>query len=162
MNAIILENQYTIDPEILGLVKDNPKVFTKTTDLIGFQMRGLDEFNHHLKSHEAIIAASTFLDKEQLEDVTHLLTKIKGKKIFIHRFEDKVENWMRDDFDQTWLFHDFDSFKANIKTCFQNHEVYSFSEEMVTKDGMKDEIWESMMMPSSVGRGKITFKKLEL
>lgn len=160
MKTLIIENQYDVDPEIHGFVRDNRELFSKVTEMINAHNRDPEEVISKIVENEAIIVKSTFMDKEQLEQLTGVLALMRSKEIFIFRFEDQVKEWLSEDFEMPWPFEDFEKFKENIRECFKNHNVYSFYEAL--EHEIKDDIWENMEFAYSDGRGRFIYKEIQL
>lgn len=158
MKALVIENQYEVDPEIEAFIDDSD-LFESIRYAIGSSHRKPEELVEYLQDREALIAASTFMNKDQLEEMAELISNLEGKKIFLHRFESKLEDWMKEE--HTYHFYDWEKFKENLKLIFERNEVYSFEEDWDDKS-IQDEYWERMDFADKSGRGKFKHKKLKL
>lgn len=158
MKALVIENQYEVDLEIETFIDDSD-LFESVKYAIGSSHRNPKELVEYLEERDALVAASTFMDKDQLEEIAELIAKLEGKKIFLHRFEDKLSEWLKEE--RTYRFYDWARFKINLKHIFERNEVYSFEEDWEDQT-IQDKYWERMDFASKEGRGKFKHKKLEL
>lgn len=157
MKALIIENQYQKDPEIDGLIKDHPDLFSDVKVITGSIHRKPEELFAEVRMHDALIISSTFMHKDQLEDMAELLAGIANKKIFVRNLDSKIEEWT----DENAILHfaDHGGFLENIKDCIDRHEVYSFEEDWDSRE-IKDEVWERMPFGDSTGRGTFNIKAI--
>lgn len=159
MKTLVIENQYDVDPEILGLIKDNPDTFGDVREIVGAQNRNPQQIFDEISECEALIIKSTFMNKSQLEDISAVLTTMKEKHIFVYRLESQLEEWFGEDHLPNYYFNDYESFKANIQSCFKAHKIYSFDEE--DDKSIRDKIWEQIQFNYPTGRGEFTYREVE-
>lgn len=95
MKGLIIENEYRVDAEVLKFLKDNPTLFTEVTELICCLKRENSDIISEVLTHDAIIVASTFMYKDQLNDFLDMFLNpsFPVKTIFINDIVSKLNNW---------------------------------------------------------------------
>lgn len=158
MKTLIIENQYDVDAEIEALMHDNPETFdSEPMVLIGSLHRPAQELFEKFQECDALVIKSTFMYKDQLEDMAALLAQSEGKKLFIHRIKDSIEEWQ----EREIYFYEYEEFMANLKKIFENHTVYDWDEDPESSYSIKDEYWEGMRWPHKTGRAKFIFWEVQ-
>lgn len=156
MKTLIIENQYQKDPEIDGLIKDHPDLFSDVTVITGALHRPPEQLIEEVKTHDALIISSTFMYKDQLEDMTELLTQIEPKDIYVRNLSNKIIEWT----DEDRHIHFHTGFMDDLESCINKHRVFSFKEDWEDRS-IKDEVWEKMRWPAATGRGKFIIQKID-
>jgi hypothetical protein len=67
MKAIIIENEYNVDERIEAFLKDNPSLFESVQEELYCLHRSPEELFQEIMKNDAIIVASTWVYKDQLE-----------------------------------------------------------------------------------------------
>lgn len=96
MKALIIENEYELDESIQAFLKDFPDLFEEVQEELFCLQRGKEELLPYILESDAIIVASTWMYKGQLEEfIDAFLDKRFPKKIsfFIHNFVHSVNEW---------------------------------------------------------------------
>lgn len=96
MKGIIIENEYEVDDSILAFLKDNPTLFAEVQEELYCLHRGEKELIPYIIENDAIIVASTWMYKDQLETFLDgfLLKEFPIKKIFVHDIVRVLNDWL--------------------------------------------------------------------
>ena len=99
MRALIIENQWDVDNDIKAFLKDHADMFTSVREELYCAHRHLEEFVPMIMESDAIIVASTFMDKDQLEDYVDAFLdgpfKDLPMKFYICNFVYHLTKWKR-------------------------------------------------------------------
>lgn len=97
MKALIIENEYEVDTSIQAFLKDNPTLFESVDEQLFCQMRGAEELAPYIVKADAIVIATTWMYKEQVEEFIDAFLdgplKNKPMKFFIHWCSLKFNEW---------------------------------------------------------------------
>jgi hypothetical protein len=130
MKAVVIENEYDVDNAVKAFVKDNPELFTEVKEFTFAQHRQEEIVETVLKS-DAIIVATTFMYKDQVEDYLDAFLKPEFplKTIYVHTLLYRLNEWKRGWGEEKALF---DKIKQVLKKGFK---IYDFRED---PDGKQD------------------------
>lgn len=95
MKALIIENEWEVDTYVQAFLKDNPTLFESVQEELHCLSRGPEELVQYVLANDAIIVASTFMYKDQLEDFldAFLDPKFPVKKLFVHWITSTLNKW---------------------------------------------------------------------
>jgi len=123
MNAIILENEYQIDSNVLALLKSNPTLFTSVKEYICCKNRTLDELKQPILDCDAIVLASTFMYLDQLNEFldAFLNPNFPPKAIYVNDITGQLNMWKYSDSD---LFKEEEIFDKVRKLLAKGFKLY--------------------------------------
>lgn len=132
MKGLIIENEWDADISIKAFLNDNPKLFSTVKEqLHSIHMEPRSMLPLILES-DAIIVASTWMYKNQLDDYLNAFLNPKfPKKIkfFIHAFVDKLNDW--GNYKETWAREE-QLFNKIKRILTKGHTIYDFFEDHCT------------------------------
>lgn len=137
MKGLVIENEFTVDESVQAFLKDNPTLFTEVDEQLYCLQRGLEEMKHYILENDAIIVASTFMYKDQLEDYLDAFLNPKFPKkmtFYIHGLIRKLNGWK---YDSIWS--DEKELFEKVKQLMENgHKIYEFGEDYDAKEVVDD------------------------
>lgn len=144
MKAIIIENEYEVDVDIQAFLKDNPTLFSEVQEELYCLHRSREELLPGIISSDAILVASTWMYKDQLEDFLDVFIsgKITPKEIFAHNITDTLNNWVKEGWkgekqimekifkmlDNGWIIYSFHKDYNNEKEVFDDLNCFNREE----------------------------------
>lgn len=103
MKAIIIENEYTLDERIEAFLKDNPNLFESVQEELYCLHRSPEGLFQEIMKNDAIIVASTWMYKDQLETFLEAFNNPQLTKTFnfyisdvlmtLNDWNDPLESW---------------------------------------------------------------------
>lgn len=157
MTAIIIENEWTIDKSVKAFLKDNPDLFTHVIEEKYCLERDIKEILPGILESDAIIAASTWMYKDQLEDYLDKLLEISDRKtykVYVRFLTRNLNQWKFSK--HSWMRYPHLVEKIQ-KLLDKGFELYEFHEDYGT-GFFKDELAEY----PSIGREKYTYDRILL
>jgi hypothetical protein len=139
MKALIIENEFDVDHSIKAFLKDNPKLFSEVEEQIFCKDRPAEDLKSSILKADAIIVASTWMYKDQLEEYLNsfLHPKFPKKlKFFIHSFTRTINEW-----GHGYEFWNEKDLFAKIKQLrSKGHKLYDFFEDPRKKHNIIDDL----------------------
>lgn len=159
MKGIIIENEYTVDESIQAFLQDNPHIFESIDEQLFCLERKTGDLAQRVLKADAIIVASTWMYKDQLEDYldAFLDDKFPIKTVFctniastLNDWKTKSSFWNEKELEEKvsklikkgWKFYDisqdsFDYVPNTIKGTYwgENRPKFSYS-ELNIEDGI--------------------------
>lgn len=103
MKAIIIENEYDVDERIQAFLKDNPSLFESVQEELYCLHRSPEGLFQEVMKNDAIIVASTWMYKDQLETFLKAFNNPQLTKTFsfyisdvlrtLNEWNDPLESW---------------------------------------------------------------------
>lgn len=144
MKAIVLENDWHPDVVIGGFLKDNPDLFESVDIQTYIKDRDPKSIIPNILVADAILVASTFIYKDQLEDFLDLFLSegFPTKKLYIQRAATQLNDWKTD---PSWLHNEIYEEKTakilekgfELFDVREDHDTEFFEDEFVYFPGSK-------------------------
>ncbi len=149
MKAIIIENEYEVENCIKALLKDNPDLFESVQEELYCLHRPAESLLPEVLKNDAIIVASTWMYKDQVEEFIDGFLKPefpKKMKIFLHYFTNELNSWKHGWGREKELF---DKVKQLIVKGF---ELYEFGQDHDLEGDIMDGLnsighWDDQIFP---------------
>lgn len=154
MRAVVIENEYDVDNYIKAFIKDNPKLFSHVEEMTFAQHRGEEAILEEVLKSEAIIVATTWMYKDQVEEYldAFLNEKFPVKSIFVHHFVNTLNEWKT----RSWDKKLFDKVKQIFEKGFK---IYDFMEDPDRNDRILDGL--NMVGEKDFPRSKYTYFEIK-
>lgn len=130
IKGLVIENDYTPDGSVRGLLKDHPELLADVK-IVSYAKHRQQEIIQDLSGdRNTIIVASTFMYKDQLEDLTTFIRGLnKDVYCFVQYAESKMNDWL---YEPSWnisAFSDYFKFIENIKALVAKGLVFEIDED---------------------------------
>lgn len=128
MKAIIIENELSVDINIEAFLKDNPNLFESVQEELYCLNRSTEGLFEEIMQNDAIIAASTWMYKDQLLEFLLAFDNpqlTKKFKFFIHDILRSIEEWN----DMELWTREPEIIKIIISLLNKGFEIYDFKED---------------------------------
>lgn len=137
MKAIIIENEYTVDESILAFLKDNPNLFESVQEELYCLYRDTKSLVPEILKNDSIIAASTWMYKDQLEEfLDGFLSKgFPTMNIFAHRICNTLNEWNKEGY-----LGEKELVSKVVKLLDEGFIIYDFYEDMYSDKSITDSL----------------------
>lgn len=126
--ALILENEYSVDDEVLSFMEDFPQLFGEKENLIGMLHSSFETVSKYINKDTIIVFNSTFRYKDQLEEFMEKFAKLPFKVTFyVGNLEYHIEEWLDT---ASFYWSDRAEFLNNLARCFKRHKIYTFKPDL--------------------------------
>lgn len=129
MKAIIIENELMLDDNISKFLEHNPNLFSEIQEELYCLHRSSSDLVEEILKNDAIIVASTWMYKDQLEEYLMGFQHIPPKKIFVHNVLYTLNEWN----DNNNCFKEPKIVKLIIELMDKGFEIYSFYKDYDVK-----------------------------
>jgi hypothetical protein len=125
MNAIILENEYQVDREVVAFLNSNPTLFASVEEYICCKNRSLAQLKQPILECDAIVLASTFMYIDQLNEYldAFLSPNFPSKIIYVNGITGKLNNWK---YDSTMFLREVALFEKVKQLLAKGTTLYSY------------------------------------
>jgi hypothetical protein len=161
IKGLVIENEYTPDGSIRGLLKDNPELLADVK-IVTYALHRQQEVVEELSSdRNPVIVASTFMYKDQLESLTKFIMSLeKPIYCFVQYAQSKMNDWL---YEPSWnksSFSDYDGFITNIKTLVSKGLVFEIDDDDDTSEIIHDDLHGIYGMHKDMDRKPWTLKQI--
>jgi hypothetical protein len=133
LKGLIIENDFTPDPSIRALIKDNQEIFNDVITESHARFHP-DNVRAALKGDvNTILVSSTFMYKDQLEDIVTFIESLNKPFFFIiEHAAAKMNSWIESS--GSWIrnkssFENYDGFIATIKKWVAEGRVFEIAKD---------------------------------
>lgn len=130
MKAIIIENELMLDEHISKFLEENPNLFTEIQEELYCLHRNQYDLVEEILKNDAIIVASTWMYKDQLEEYLEGFQYIPAKKIFAHDILNTLNEWNGNG---DLYFKELELIKLILKLIENGFEIFSFYKDYDVK-----------------------------
>lgn len=127
MKAIIIENEYEVDVNVQHFLQDYPDLFESVDEQLYCLHRSEEELIKRVMAADAIVVASTWMYKDQLEDfLDGFLTEgFPPKKVFAYWISKTLNEWKF--YPESWRREPeiIEKIEALIKKGWEFYDYYS-------------------------------------
>lgn len=159
LKAIIIENELVVDMSIQAFVKDNKKQFVSIQEELYCLQRDKADLLPEILKNDAIIVASTWMYKDQLEEfLDAFLDQRFPKKMifFVHRFVRTLNSWKYNGYSEEKRIFE------KVKTLLSNgHKLYDYMQNPTKKSTIKDGLNSDWANNPHHERSKVEFWEMK-